>query len=171
MTTALAGATKACDYTAVIEGMEVVCVGGKLSIDGQGHVPHPDCVKGRVYVFDETVRIPCPDVGQPTGELQRNSCMACRRNYGHSEDCYRCTAGLGWTASEDGWVWWRAAAEVGVAMGLHVRQPFYRKDGKGRFRGRILDSILVNRNDDPKAAFFAALERAVVAQGAELLEE
>jgi len=34
-----------------VEGFEVVCIGGRLSIDGQGHVPDGDCTDGTVSAF------------------------------------------------------------------------------------------------------------------------
>lgn len=46
-----------CRYTAMIDGFEMVCIGGRLSIEGQGHVPHDVC-KGTGKVWP--LREPCP---------------------------------------------------------------------------------------------------------------
>ena len=85
----LAGATVPCRYTAVANGIEIVCIGGKLSLDGQGHLPHVDCMEGRVYLIPDStgVRVPCQQLGIPI--CRNKTCIACH--------------GRGWTAAEDGW--------------------------------------------------------------------
>lgn len=61
----LARAKKPCDFLAIsnVDGtpMEVVCVGGKLMVNGQLGGAHDVCQgTGLVYVLPDIVRIPCP---------------------------------------------------------------------------------------------------------------
>ncbi len=86
-----AGAKVACSYEAVVEGMTVFCITGKLSIDGQGHLPHADCIEGWVYVLGDEVRVLCCE--NPKHEKWADLSF---------RDCPYCH-GLGWTPATDGW--------------------------------------------------------------------
>ena len=58
----LSGATKPCDYHEIIDGIEVTCIGGKLSFDGRLHVPHTECAAGQISFFgpETGVQVACP---------------------------------------------------------------------------------------------------------------
>ena len=89
-----AGAWRLCSYQVIIEGIELVCINGLVSMNGQMHSPHDVCNgTGRIYALPDTVRVPCP--------------------FGHTAKdalCGNC-ASRRWTASTD-YLTWRDAAKT-----------------------------------------------------------
>ena len=145
----LAGAKKPCP-TIVKLGAKGWGVGDcKGEVDAE--IPHECNGTGLVYVFDDSVRVPCPQTYKVC-----NKCGA--RNNTTSTDpvCApeRCDChGKGWTASEDGWVWWTAAYKAELYPNLSAHH--YGWNFQSLVQGKWECS------DDPKAAFFAALLAAV----------
>lgn len=68
-------------------------------------------------------------------------------NCSQEKDCQ----GIDWTASEDGWVWWRAVDGLGITVGELATEDFIESWAEqwGPYES------------DPKAAFFQALYQAV----------
>ena len=105
------------------------------------------------YVLPDEVRVPCLKCRIWTGGLLgKDGCVYCH--------------GLGWTASTDGWVWWRALRDDGWSNALSL--------GSGVFEAVTVkpespiyddDSYLNAHNEDPEAAFFTALHAALQAMG------
>ena len=77
--------------------------------------------------------------------------------------------GRGWVAATDGWVWWRAIQVLPWDVMLQVFPAGAEQRG---FRATVTDenADYFVWDDDPEAAFFAALEKAVVAADGVLLE-
>ena len=119
--------------------------------------------EGRVYLF-AGVRVPCSqtdhrishpcsrrDCGDPHQERAPHSHY--RGN--HYPEC-QCQ-GRGWTASTDGWVWWRAAKQVKIAIALELR--LVEEHGSTAALTFVGGNVIDDR--DPEVAFFATLEQKV----------
>ena len=79
-----------CDYVEIIHGFEAICINGKVSFDGQGHIPHIQCGgTGKVYSLQEPcyIRVMTPrDAKYGFGEKV------------HPSGCSRCGS-RGWTSN------------------------------------------------------------------------
>jgi len=153
--TQLAGATMACECVDI--GCKDCGAGGRA---------------GRAYVFpdDTGVRVPCPSAMHSYSTFLSAACSYCQQR--------------GWIASRNGWVWWRAIEQLGtitdpkypdslsytftLSLEVSAGSKFYAESGWGHPMTYYF--MHEQDSDDPEAAFFAALTRAVVAMGATLLE-
>ena len=103
MTDAQAGLlefTVPCGYSDVVEGFELVCINGKVSMDGQVNSPHNDCHGSGVrYPF----RLACP-VG---AKYVKDSI------HGHYEHGQTCCSGLGYIFNDSPQVLWQAVRDRG----------------------------------------------------------
>ena len=79
------------------------------SCGGCIHDPVTGNSTGRVYVFNETVRAPCPKCPEP------HVGKHCKDEF-YTGKC-RCQ-GRGWLASTDGWTWLDAAMALGILFGF-----------------------------------------------------
>ena len=163
---AVAGVRVPCQYHEIIEGIECICIGGKISMDGQAHLPHETCDStGLVLLFPKTVREPCPCPEKfLSAERRCRGCEFWGSSYAREpgldcrSSCDICQ-GRGWNASRDGWAWWKAASVIGC-IGLMSL-----KDGR---TSCVINSWLPGKggspqiiDGDPEAAFLAALTAAV----------
>ena len=96
------------------------------------------------YIFNNEVRVACLGIHVYAT--------------GHPESL-PCCAGRGWTAATEGWVWWSAAKRARIPITLELRLVEEHGDTAA------LTFVGGNRIDDqdPEAAFFAALLRVVAA--------
>lgn len=104
---------------------------------------------GRVPVFGDEVRVPC--------RPKKSKKVVIYDGPGppylaapEITDCPKCQ-GRGWTATEDGWAWWRV---VHRTFYLRLAKTTYPHD---RFRFRI-DNEWGDWDNDPEEAFFTGLE-------------
>lgn len=110
----LAGATVPCSAAPGCEG--------QLGEDGLVLEPHPFCHgTGRVYLFGDEVRVPCPGEQMDDNELRVElRCISGKLSMnGQVHAPHNRCQGTGWVPSEDGWVW-----------GPVIKEALYKQMGK-----------------------------------------
>lgn len=130
---------------------------------------------GRIPFFPDSagVRVACKrcngtgvadlDYGQASFYIGCTQCGGTQKpKRPHHRDVPQEERGQGWLANGDGWVWWRAAQEAEIEMVLLIDGPL--------FEASIPDTPNGVGHRNPEAAFVAALEWGVVAEGGSLGE-
>ena len=148
-------------------GAQVPCPNVRHVADGLPRTDDvcPNCTeRGWVYGLSDAVRVPCnrlrADLAPCPPECPSGSEAHLHSGPGHHEiPCRRCK-NRGWVPSEDGWLWWRAVAQL---ASLSFVQSLPSSSYAG-FVVRIQEGYA--EYNDPELAYHSALNKALEARGA-----